>query len=84
MTKDKVIDLINAIVQDKNCRVVLLTAVDEFERALLQQADVSGSLPSDEKLKELAYEEIPYNDDKRAWWMRGAQFVRDMLGGNDR
>lgn len=44
---------------------------------------VSGSLPSDEKLKKLAYEEIPYNDDKRAWWMRGAQFVRDLLGGND-
>ena len=84
MTKDELLNWIECYRMDCTKKKDIETAVDAYSKALLQQAGVSGSLPSDEKLKELAYEEIPYNDDKRAWWMRGAQFVRDMLGGTDR
>lgn len=38
-----------------------------------------SKLPNDERINEMAVNEILYNDSKRSWWTQGAKYIRDFI-----
>lgn len=65
--------------------ISVVKLMEDYAASVAAKPIVIGSLPPDDKLISIAYAEIPYNETKRAWWLNGAKFIRDMLlNGNDR